>query len=212
MKRIFKKCLKNWIVAHLLLTGGLWAAGSFPEDFSTGSFGGFHSATVVVWGHTGSPGGGMCDGDDDVVVVMITMVMITMVMMTMVTMMMVTMTMSTLLPHLLRPCREGSSCWSPMCSRNKQNNCSSPVDSEYDLNTTIIIFENAAWDETILWLSKGSLTASEGMARRLRKKGQGRAASSILETAEKLLKEKLHVKNHFVAPWSGMDGSMGGVR
>ena len=58
------------------------------------------------------------------------------------------------------------------------------------------------------------LTASEGMAtaRRLRKKGQGRAASSILETAEKLLKEKLHVKDHFVAPWSGMDGSMGGVR
>ena len=135
-------------MAHLLLTGGIRAAGSFPEDFSTGSFGGFHSATVVVWGHTGSPGGGMCDGDDDVVVVMITMVMITMVMMTMVTMMMVTMTMvvvmmtmvmmtmvtmtmSTLLPHLLRPCREGSSCWSPMCSRNKQNNCSSPVDSEY---------------------------------------------------------------------------------
>ena len=49
-------------------------------------------------------------------------------------------------------------------------------------------------------------------ARRLRKKGQGRAASSILEMAEKLLKEKLHVKDHFVAPWSGMDGSMGGVR
>merc|ERR1712037_847205 len=34
------------------------------------------------------------------------------------------------------------------------------------------------------------VAASEGMASRLRKKGQGRAASSILETAEKLLKEK----------------------
>ena len=66
IKRILKNGLKKLNCAiYLFLTGGLRAARSFPEDFSTGSFGGFHSATVVVWGHTGSSGGGMCDDDDD---------------------------------------------------------------------------------------------------------------------------------------------------
>ena len=51
--------------SHLLVTGGLVAAGTFPGNFSGSFFGSFHSATCVEWGHTGSPGGEIYDYHDD---------------------------------------------------------------------------------------------------------------------------------------------------